>query len=325
MNRPEAVVNLLEADGVLLQRIGNEEQLFLEPERPGIRDALHDEVPGILDGRQRTGVGPGGPPIARRGRGAFEELVRSLMVVLGPEAVERALLGRERRSGRPNRFRLERLMHPFVRAVLLRRRGSGALMLNAELQPPDIELRQAVNPRRRERDAIVRANGVRQAVLAEQPVEDRAHAKSPGREQAVTCEEVSRVLVGHGERIAVHAIAGAKVALEVRGPEIIGVRGLDRHDAGMLIVTTATAFLDQALARQEVPRRADGREIDSRVARTQPVQELVRPPARMAPTGLTNQRRHHVGYFVRTPVRRPAAIAETLPPALLKSGPPFVC
>ena len=186
-------------------------------------------------------------------------------------------------------------MHPFVRAVLLRRRGSGALMLNAEPQPPDIELRQAVNPRRRERDAIVGANRVRQTVLAEQPVEDRAHAESLGRAQAVTREQVARVLVGHGERVAVHAIAGAKVALEVRGPEIIGVGGLDRHDAGMLEVAPSATFLDQPLARQEIPRRADGREIDGRVARPEPVQELVRPPARVLPTGLADQRRHRVG------------------------------
>ena len=49
MNRPDAVVDLLEADGVLLQRVGDEEQAFLEPKRPRVRDALHDEMAGILD------------------------------------------------------------------------------------------------------------------------------------------------------------------------------------------------------------------------------------------------------------------------------------
>jgi hypothetical protein len=36
MNRPDAIVDLFEADGVLLQRVGNEEQFLLEPERPTI-------------------------------------------------------------------------------------------------------------------------------------------------------------------------------------------------------------------------------------------------------------------------------------------------
>ena len=47
-----------------------------------------------------------------------------------------------------------------------------------------------------------------------------------------------------------HAIASAKVALDVCGPEIIRVRSLDRHDAGMLVVSTPPAFLDQPPARQ---------------------------------------------------------------------------
>src|SRR5450432_3934451 len=107
-----------------------------------------------------------------------------------------------------------------------------------------------MNARRRERDAIVGANGVRQAVLAKQPVKDRADAESLRREQAVTREQKSRVLVGHGQRVTVDAIARAKMALEVRGPEIIRMNRRDRHDAGMLVVTTAAAFLDQPLPRQ---------------------------------------------------------------------------
>src|SRR5207244_13157331 len=125
---------------------------------------------------------------------------------------------------------------------------------------------RAVTPGRRESAAMVGASSGRQAVLAEQTGEDGAHAESLGREQAVTREQVARVLVGYGERVTVHAIAGAKVALEVRGPQIVGVDGLDRHNAGMLVVVTPAAFLDQPLARQEVPRRTDGRESDRRMA-----------------------------------------------------------
>ena len=95
VNRPDAVVHLLEADGVLLQGVGNEEQPLLKPERPGVRDALHDEMSGILDRRQGAGVEPRRRPIPRRRRGALEELVRPLVVVLGAEAIERALLRRE--------------------------------------------------------------------------------------------------------------------------------------------------------------------------------------------------------------------------------------
>ena len=197
-------------------------------------------------------------------------------------------------------------------------------MLNAEPQPPDIELREAVNPGRRERYAIVGANRVRQAVFAEQPVEHRPHAEPLGREQAVTREQVARVLVGHRERVTVHAVAGAKVALEVRGPEIIGVRRHNRHDARMLVVATPAAFLDQPLARQEVPRGADGRQIDGGMARTQPIEQLVRPPVRMLPSGRADQRRHLVGDLVRTPPWRAAAIAKSIATALIESVQPLV-
>jgi hypothetical protein len=70
---------------VLLERVGNEEQALLESERPGVRDALHDEMPGILDRRQCAGVEPRRRPIARRGCGAVEKLMRPLVVVLGAE------------------------------------------------------------------------------------------------------------------------------------------------------------------------------------------------------------------------------------------------
>ena len=105
MNRPDAVVDFLESDGVLLQRVGDEEQALLEPKRPRVRDAFHDEMAGILDRRKYAGVEPRRRPIPRRGRGALEKLVRPLVAVLGAEAIERALLGRERGVGRANRLR----------------------------------------------------------------------------------------------------------------------------------------------------------------------------------------------------------------------------
>jgi hypothetical protein len=92
----------------------------------------------------------------------------------------------------------------------------------------------------------------------------------------------------------------------------------------MLVVATPAAFLDQALAREEVARRADRWKIDRRVAWAEPVQELVRPPARMLPTRLADQRRHLVGYFVRTSQQRSAAIAESFTPALIESVQPLV-
>ena len=50
MDRPEAVVDLLEANGVLLERVRDEDEPLLEANRARIGDALDDEVARILDG-----------------------------------------------------------------------------------------------------------------------------------------------------------------------------------------------------------------------------------------------------------------------------------
>ena len=164
----------------------------------------------------------------------------------------------------------------------------------------------------------------RQTVLAKQPVEDGAHAEAFGREQAVTREQVARVLVGHGERVTVHAIARAEVAFEVRGPEIIGVGGLDRHDAGMLVSGDAGGVSSPAPARASRSPAVLTAGTSTSGGAGQPVQQLLRPPARMLSPRVADQRRHLVRDVVRTPPRRPAAIAEPGPAALVESVQPFV-
>ncbi len=100
-------------------------------------------------------------------------------------------------------------MHPFVSAVLLGTGREDPLVLNA------------VNPGGRERHPVVGTNDARQPVLAEEALEDRADALALGREQALTAEQVARVLIGDRQRVAIDAIAGSEVVLEVRGPEVV--------------------------------------------------------------------------------------------------------
>src|SRR2546428_7752226 len=79
---PDAVADLLEADGVLLEGVGEEEEPFAEADRARVRDALDDEVGGIGDRREGSVVGTGGravqrgpaggPPRRRRGAGRVE-------------------------------------------------------------------------------------------------------------------------------------------------------------------------------------------------------------------------------------------------------------
>lgn len=73
VNGPDAVADLLEAGGVLLEGVGDEQQPLLQADGAGVGDTLDDEVPGILNGGQGPGVSAGGGTVERGwrpGRGA---------------------------------------------------------------------------------------------------------------------------------------------------------------------------------------------------------------------------------------------------------------
>jgi len=114
-------------------------------------------------------------------------------------------------------------MHPLVGPVLLGTGGQDPLMLDAQPYPPDVELREAVDAGGGKRHAVVGAKGPRQAVLAEEAIEDGSDARALGREQAVAAQQVARVLVRDRQRIAIDRIARPEVALEVRSPQVVGV------------------------------------------------------------------------------------------------------
>jgi hypothetical protein len=68
VNRPDPIVNFLEADGMLLQGVREKEQPFLQANRARVGDALDQEVARILDRGQRARVGARRWPVERRRR-----------------------------------------------------------------------------------------------------------------------------------------------------------------------------------------------------------------------------------------------------------------
>src|SRR5262249_49547588 len=109
---------------------------------------------------------------------SVEELVRPFVVVRGPKGVEGALLRGEGGARRSDGVRFECLVHPFMGSVLLRMRGQDPLMLNAEAQPPHVQLRQPVQAGRGERHAVVGADRAGETAFTEQAFEDGPHAWS---------------------------------------------------------------------------------------------------------------------------------------------------
>ena len=96
-------------------------------------------------------------------------------------------------------------------------------MLNAEPDPPHIELGQTMNASRRKGNTIVRTDGSGQSVFAKQSIKDRAHADTFRRKQTMTSQQITRMEIRNGERIAVNSIAGSEVSLEIGCPQVIGV------------------------------------------------------------------------------------------------------
>ena len=122
------------------------------------------------------------------------------------------MLGRQGRAWGANGGGLQRLVHALVRPVLLGMGRQNPLVLNAEPHPPDVELREAVDAGRGEGDAVVGANGGRQAVLVKDLLKDMPSARALRRPKPPTFEEVARVQVSNRQRVAVDPVAGPENA-----------------------------------------------------------------------------------------------------------------
>lgn len=96
---PDAVRRLFEPDVVMRERVGDIQEFGAEPKGPARGDFLDEEVPRILERGKAGWERTRGRPVARGRRLAVEERVRALVVILVPERIEGALLGRQRRAG----------------------------------------------------------------------------------------------------------------------------------------------------------------------------------------------------------------------------------
>ena len=108
----------------------------------------------------------------------------SKLVVGVSEPVEDTLLQVEVGGWRFGGLGLERLVHAFMSAVLLRAARCDALVSDPELEPPDVEVAEPVNPGRSERSAVVAADRVGETVLPKQAQELRFDALSCARPRA---------------------------------------------------------------------------------------------------------------------------------------------
>jgi hypothetical protein len=107
VDRPDSIIDFLEAEDLLLERVRDEEQAFLESDRPCVRHPLGNVMARVLDGWDVPRVRTGRRPVQRRGRPASEKLMRAFLVGEDAEPVEGALRGGQVALGWPGGRRLE--------------------------------------------------------------------------------------------------------------------------------------------------------------------------------------------------------------------------
>jgi len=324
MNGPNAVVDFLKADGVLLQGVGDEQQALFESKGAGVGNAFNDEMAGVLDRGQLPRIFAIRGSVERCGGFPAERLVGALLVVYPSEAVESSLLGWQVDPWRSGSLCLERPVHALVGTVLLRLAGKDTLMLDAQAEPPDVELGETVNAAGGEGNAVVGADGAGQAVFAEQSLKYRAGALPLGGKQTMTSQKAAGVEIGDGQRVAVDPIAGSEVALEVGGPKVVGLSGRGGNYPGVLVPASAATLLHHSAAGQQVPGRADRRPGHAGMSWPKPIEQLFGSPARMERAGVTDQSSDLLRDVVGTVVGPSTAVRQSGAATVLESAQPFV-
>src|SRR6185295_16864340 len=112
----------------------------------------------------------------------------------------------------------------FVAPVLLRFARRDAIRADPELHPPGRQAREAREPARGKRGAVIRAQRPGQAIRAKRPLEDGARVGQVDAAQDLAGERVATRRVRDRERLTALPVARAPPALEIGAPELVGPR-----------------------------------------------------------------------------------------------------
>src|SRR3990172_9196718 len=251
-------------------------------------------------------------------------LVRPLGVVLRPKSIEGPLLRRRVVPWWTDSSTLERPVHAFVGAVLLRPSRVNALVLDPEAHPPDVELREAVDAAGGKGHPVVGANRPRKAIGPEGALEDRPCPRAVGGRQPEAGQQEARVLVRDRERIAGNAIARRELAFEVGGPEIVGFRRGRRDPPRVLVGAPPPPLRDETSAGQQIADRTDGGPRAAGVPRPEIVQELASSPVGMLAARGAEERGDLRADAVGAVVRGTTPVDEAATAILLEALQPLV-
>jgi hypothetical protein len=136
VDRPYAVIGLLEADGMLLQGIGDGRWLVLET---CMGHLLHREMAGICDGWQPLWIRAQRMSIAGSGCPPLPSVMGTFVVAGTTETISCTLPGTEGVSRWTAGAGLERAMHAFVGSFLQEAAWAYPLVPDIRSDQPDVE------------------------------------------------------------------------------------------------------------------------------------------------------------------------------------------
>jgi hypothetical protein len=192
--------------------------------------------------------------------------VGPLVVEGTAELIEGVLLGTEVRTRGEGGLLLEIAMHAFVPGVLLGLAGLDELWGDAELDPPDGELREATDGGRGEGVAVVGSDTLGETKLAKEVTEAAEGGVEIETEHAAALVKEAGVAVLDGEGKAEVTVAGAELTLEVGGPGPVGLLEEGERAAGVSASAARLGVIDEPVAIQNAMNRIHGgNHIDGRI------------------------------------------------------------
>src|SRR5882672_8654957 len=211
-----------------------------------------------------------------------KRLMRPFLVVVAHKCCKATGLSGAGRRRWPHGFQ-KREVKTLVSAVLLRMTRIDPFMLDAELDPPHRQRRQAGGPGRGEWRTVVRADHLRQAVLAERPLKRRLALgilRTAGRRQA---DQIAAEAIRHREGFGARAVAQPYPALVINAPHVVGMlRHRQLTQARRCTSPHATAA-NQPRSLENLARRRGRRPFDLPLASLKLAHDLARSPTRPFP------------------------------------------
>jgi hypothetical protein len=220
---PVTVVAWREPDRLASQRRADIDELALPfdlPVRAHPPDLLIARILGLA---QHAVEAPRRRRVMFGGCGIGERLVRALLVVEAPEGVEAVELLPQAARRRVGGVLQQGQVQPLQSAVLLRLARRDPLRRHPRLDEQHGQPRQAAAGAGKRR-AVVGAQRLRQAELAEGGVEDRPNMLGVAPGQHLTAQQIAAVRIGQRQRLTTRAVAGEEPALEIDRPHVVGSR-----------------------------------------------------------------------------------------------------